>query len=138
MMRLEQQALRWCVAVMAAGLGAVMSAPARGQVKGEQIVTAYTAPTEQHRLKLTFRQPGIVKEVAVKAGDKVKAGQLLVQLDDSVERSQWQSLDIQGKSNLQELAAKAEWEEKKVELQRFENIAKSAGGALPAVSLIER
>src|SRR5438105_2036371 len=135
MMRLKQQGLRRCaVVVMALGLGNALPAPAQAQEKGEKIVTGYTAPTEQHRLKLTFRQAGIVKEVAVKEGDKVKAGQVLVQLDDSVEMNQWRSLDLQGNSTLQEQAAKAEMAEKQIELKRFENMVEAAKkqGQLPA------
>jgi len=91
----------------------------------DNIITAYTAPMQKNVAKPGFRQQGIVREIFVRKGDHVKKGQVLIQLDDSVEVNQWESLRIQANSNLQELAAKAEMEEKKVELKRFENLVKT-------------
>src|SRR3954468_19428396 len=82
------------VSIGAAPSGTPESASAEGT-----IVTAYTAPSV--RAKLSFRMSGIVRELPVKEGDRVKVGQLLVAQDDRVERKQFESLDLQSKSEAQ-------------------------------------
>jgi len=112
----------------AALIAAMAGGMARGAVR-EVIVTAYTAPTVENRSELAFRQNGIVKQVLVKEGQKVKKGDLLIQLDDSIEVATWQSLEIQAKSTLQEQAATIEFNEKSLEYQRQENLTKTHAGS---------
>src|SRR5947208_319202 len=103
-----------------------------GQVQTSQdeagrVVTAYTAPSV--RTKYSFRTAGIVREVPVNDGDHVKDGQVLIQQDDRVERKQWESLDLQAKSNAQVEAAEAELKIAELELKRLTGMALKAVAA---------
>ncbi|MGD0485508.1 MAG: efflux RND transporter periplasmic adaptor subunit [Gemmatimonadales bacterium] len=59
-------------------------------------IKAITAPSED--LTLSFTRPGRLAKVLVREGQHVKAGDLLVQLDDAVERAQWATLKAQADS----------------------------------------
>jgi RND family efflux transporter MFP subunit len=72
--------LALCLAAPAAAANAPSGEDAAPPIK------AITAPSED--LTLAFTQPGRVAKVLVREGQHVKAGQLLVQLDDTVERVQ--------------------------------------------------
>jgi RND family efflux transporter MFP subunit len=118
--------------------GAILLATSQSRVMAQtsvdekpgQIVTAYTAPAEQHHPKQNFRQPGIVSKVLAKEGDRVTRGQLLIQLDDSVERHQWESLNLQGNSVAQIEAAVAEEKEKAAEVKRLEELRAQGAGSV--------
>src|SRR5688572_8805001 len=73
-----------------------------------------------NRVEMAVPTQGIVKEVPVKPGDPVKVGQLLVQLDDEVERKKLEATEIEAKSDVQIRAAEADLAQKKVELERKE------------------
>jgi RND family efflux transporter MFP subunit len=75
-----------------------------------------TKPTQ--RVEIAVPVQGLVKDVPVKPGDTVKKGQLLVQLDDTVERQKADSLEIDAKSDVQIKAADAELAQKRKELER--------------------
>jgi multidrug resistance efflux pump len=116
---------RRLAAVMALALMSSIGASsiARGQSTADdnsKLVTAYTAPSV--RTKMSFRVSGIVREIPVKNGDKVKAGDLLIQQDDRVERKQWESLDLQSKSNAQIEAAEAELKVAQLDLKRLKGM----------------
>jgi RND family efflux transporter MFP subunit len=85
-----------------------------------QIVSAYTQPSE--RAQLAFKNPGIVAKVYVKEGDTVKPGQLLVAEDDRVEQKQYQSLKLQGDSEVKPNAKKAELAVREHELIRVTDL----------------
>jgi RND family efflux transporter MFP subunit len=70
------------------------------------------------RVEIAVPVQGLVKDVPVKPGDTVKKGQLLVQLDDTVERQKADSLEIDAKSDVQIKAADAELAQKRKELER--------------------
>jgi RND family efflux transporter MFP subunit len=59
-------------------------------------IKAVTAPSED--LTLSFTRPGRLAKVLVREGQHVKAGDLLVQLDDAVERAQLATLKAQADS----------------------------------------
>ena len=75
-----------------------------------------TKPTQ--RVEIAVPVQGLVKEVPIKPGDTVKKDQLLVQLDDSVERQKAESLRIDAESDVQVEAAKAELAQKEKEAER--------------------
>jgi multidrug efflux pump subunit AcrA (membrane-fusion protein) len=102
------------------GIGAAPAATPESASTEGTIVTAYTAPSV--RAKLSFRMSGIVSKVLVKEGDIVKEGQLLAQQDDRVERKQWESLELQSKSDAQILAAEKELKVNEVELARLKGM----------------
>jgi len=79
------------------------------------------------RAEMSFATQGLVKEVLVKPGDAVKVGQPLVQLDDSVERKQLESMAIEANSDLQTKAAEADLAQKKVDLSRKKQIQANGG-----------
>ena len=75
-----------------------------------------TKPTQ--RVELAVPVQGLVKDVNVKPGDTVKVGQVLVQLDDKVEKKRLESLRIDADSDIQEKAATAELAQKRKEQER--------------------
>lgn len=83
-------------------------------------VTAVARPKQD--LALAFTVPARVAEVLVKPGETVTAGQALVRLDDSELKSQIELLKLRAASDLEERAAKAEWEMAKVEQQKWEEM----------------
>jgi RND family efflux transporter MFP subunit len=83
----------------------------------DKVVTAYTQSSE--RAKLAFRQMGLALEVPVKEGDRVKAGQVLIQQDDRLEKKQYESLKMQGESELKIEAQAKDLALKETELKRL-------------------
>jgi RND family efflux transporter MFP subunit len=85
-----------------------------------QVVSAYTQPSE--RAQLAFKNPGVIGKIYVKEGDSVKAGQLLVSEDDRVEEKQYESLKLQGDSQVKPNAKKAELAVREHELARVTDL----------------
>ncbi len=83
-------------------------------------VTAVARPKQD--LALAFTVPARVAQVLVKPGETVKEGQALVRLDDAELKSQIDLLKLRAASDLEERAAKAEWEMAKVEQQKWEEM----------------
>ena len=109
----------WVICVL--GLGLV---GAKGVLAGEEapaIYPAVTHPSEERSLGFSF--PGIVREVQVKEGERVKQGQVLMKLDDRIEVNNLQSLKLVDDSNLRVDYAQAELAQKKVVLKRLQELA---------------
>ena len=85
-------------------------------------IEAITRPSEQ--LVLSFVRAGKVAEVLVKPGDAVKAGDLLVRLDDRAERAQLAQLAAQASNDVRVRAAKAQLDQKKVDYEALVALAK--------------
>ncbi len=85
---------------------------------------AITRPSED--ATLSFVTAGRIARVLVKDGDSVKAGQMLVELDDEAERVQVEQLKAQANDETRVLAADARLEQKRVELKRLEEAERPA------------
>ncbi|MDB5290285.1 MAG: secretion protein HlyD [Phycisphaerales bacterium] len=84
---------------------------------GPNSFVGITGPSEQRGLN--FNIPGVVSKVLVKEGDHVKAGDLIAQEDDSVDLADLKAKRAEAEAEqLQIEAAKADWENKKVEYAR--------------------
>ncbi len=81
-------------------------------------IRAITRPSAD--VTLSFVQPGRIAGVLFKEGDAVKAGQLLVQEDDAVERAQLAQLQAQSENMTQIQASEASLAQKKVDLEKLE------------------
>ena len=81
-------------------------------------IKAITAPSED--LTLAFTQPGRIAKVLVREGQHVKAGQLLVQLDDSVERVQLSMLKAKADNVTAIKAAQLRLARKRVVLKKVQ------------------
>ncbi len=95
-----------------------MSATAQTPV-GDKGIEAIARPSKD--VTFSFTRPGRVAEVLVEQGQIVSAGDVLVQLDDSVERERVDRLKIEAKSTLHVAAAEANMKLKEVVLQRKES-----------------
>jgi RND family efflux transporter MFP subunit len=89
---------------------------AAGAVRGAGI-EAIARPSDDRTL--SFTRPGQIAEVAVKDGDRVRKGQLLVRLDDEAEQAQLEQLKAQAADTSRIEAAKAQAQQRKVELGRL-------------------
>ncbi len=89
---------------------------------GDDGVAAITRPSED--ITLSFVRSGQIKEVLVKQGDTVKAGQKLVQLDDAAEQCQLAQLKAQAEDTIRIKAAEAQLDQKKVDLKKIQWAAK--------------
>lgn len=87
------------------------------QLLAEEGVEAVTVPSQD--VTVGFFQPGIISEVPVIEGQSVKAGDLLVRLDDSAEKPDVAQLKLQADDKIQLLAAEAQLAQKKVDLEKF-------------------
>jgi len=93
-----------------------------GATKTESGIEAVTAPSAD--IIMSFVQAGCIAAVHVKYGDSVKAGQLLIQQDDSVERVQLERLLAESSTTTDIKAGAASLEQKKVDLKRLEEAAR--------------
>jgi len=84
-------------------------------------IRAITQPSADS--SLSFVQPGRILEVLFKDGDKVKAGQMLVRLDDRAEQVQLAQLQAQSLDRTQILASEVSLAQKRVDLQKLEKAA---------------
>lgn len=94
--------------------------PAAGQ-SGDSTI-AITQPSRQS--KVSFLITGKVAKVPVTVGQRVKAGDTLIQLDDSVERKTLDYLEMEASSTLGIEASQKELENARVTLERVDNMYK--------------
>ena len=80
-------------------------------------IDAITKPSQD--VTLSFVRPGKIAKVYVKDGDEVKAGELLVQQDDSAEQAMLEQLKAQGEDTVKIRAAVAQLDEKRIELKKL-------------------
>ena len=80
-------------------------------------IEAVTRPSKD--VTLSFVQPGRIDKVNVKEGDAIKAGQLLVQLDDAVEQAQLAQLKAQSENTTRVEASQANLDQKRIDLDKF-------------------
>ena len=123
-------------AVLACGSGAAV---ALAQEPGAPLVApvfpasengvhpGFTKPSVEH--KLTFQAPGLIREVPVKLGDRVKQDQVLASIDDEIEQKELERLKLEAESSVKIDAAKADLEAKKVVLGRKEQMFKDNVGS---------
>lgn len=110
-----------------AGLAVAQGTPAATAV-ADNTLLGVTMPSQPGRSgeqgQLHSLVPGIVRELKVKDGDTVKAGQVLMVLDDRLEKAQFAIADLQAKSDAALKAAEADLAQKKVELKRQQDMVK--------------
>jgi RND family efflux transporter MFP subunit len=105
---------KFSIALAIASIAAVLSPMA---MAAEPFMpNGVTKPNKRVELALPIQ--GQVKEVPVKAGDVVKQGQLLVQLDDELEKRRTEALKIDAESSVQIQAAEKELAQRTVERDR--------------------
>ena len=92
----------------------------------QEKVEAVTKPSQD--VVLSFVRPGQVAEVLVKEGDAVKAGQVLMRLDDKAELVQMEQLKAQAEDTTRLRAAEAQLAQRRVDLKKTE-AARKQGAA---------
>lgn len=100
----------------------------------EIIEKGITVPSE--RQELAFRNQGVIDKLNVRDGDVIKAGQVLMQQDDRIEKKRLEALTLEADRSLMIKARLATLENKRVELKRtqemFDRQAKSESELLQA------
>ncbi len=84
-------------------------------------IKAITKPMAD--VTLSFVQPGCIAKVYFKEGDSVKAGQVLVQQDDSAEKAQLEQLEAASQDTTQIQASEASLAQRRVDLKKLERAA---------------
>ena len=108
--------LAYAFSLVALGSTLMAAAPA-------DVHVGVTKPNEERKLSFSF--PGVVREVMVKKGDRVKAGQPLLKLDDRLDRNQLAQQEIEANSVLKIEYAQKSADLKAVRYQRVQELAKS-------------
>ena len=84
-------------------------------------IVAITNPSAD--VTLSFVQPGRIAKVHFKEGDMVKAGEVLVQMDDAVDRARLAQLEADSKNIIHIQAGEASLAQKQVDLKKIEKAA---------------
>jgi len=100
------------------------------QAYPETVVAAITTPSADRTL--SFVKPGRIAQIKIEEGQTVMAGQVLVQLDDAVERASLAHLEAASKNTLNIQAGEASLAQKQVDLKKLEKAA-----ALNAATALE-
>ncbi|HEY1628934.1 MAG TPA: efflux RND transporter periplasmic adaptor subunit [Tepidisphaeraceae bacterium] len=87
------------------------------------VVTAHTEPSKI--LSMNFYAPGVIKSVAVKEGDVVKAGQVLMSQDNDIEKEELARLKIEADSTARLEYAQADLD---VKTKVYQRKSKAEGG----------
>lgn len=95
--------------------------PVQGQTGSDAGIAAITNPSAD--VTLSFVQPGRIEKVYVKEGDAVTSGEVLVQLDDDVDRARLAQLEADSNNMANIEAGKASLAQKQVDLQKIEKAA---------------
>lgn len=117
--RAERKAtMRWIErSLLMAGMLLLLPLPQAAAAESPAaIVEAVTLPSDQGQLSFNF--PGIVRDVLVKEGDTVAAGQPLMVLDDEIEQRELEKLQLEASSTARLDAAKADLAVKEKVYQR--------------------
>lgn len=114
----------YCLAVIIAATGVPVCA------NSDAGTAAITNPSAD--ITLSFVQPGRIARVHFKEGDSVKAGAVLVQQDDAVERARLAQLEAESQNIINIQAAEASLAQKQVDLRKLEKAA-----ALNAATALE-
>ena len=93
-------------------------------------VAAITTPSAD--ITLSFVQPGRIADININEGQSVKAGQVLVQQDDAVERARLAQLEADSQNIINVQAGEASLAQKQVDLKKLEKAA-----ALNAATALE-
>jgi RND family efflux transporter MFP subunit len=108
--------------VALAGLAMAQASSSGTGLAESGVVLGMTMPSQGGRMgeqgQLHSLMPGRVRELLVKDGDTVKAGQVLIQLDDRLEKNALANAALQAKSRAALNAAEADLAQKRVELKR--------------------
>jgi len=84
-------------------------------------ITAITNPSSD--VTISFVQLGRIAKIHVNEGDSVKAGQILVQQDDTVELARLAQLEAESQNVVNILAGEASLSQKRVDLKKLEMAA---------------
>jgi len=84
-------------------------------------IRAVTRPSAD--ITLSFVQLGRVTHIYFKEGDSVKTEQILIQLDDAVERAQLEQIKAESENTTQIRASEATLAQKRVDLNKLEKAA---------------
>lgn len=114
----------WTLAIGLLATGSIFL----GAAEPSNVHVGLTKPYQER--KLSFSYPGVVREVLVKKGDRVKAGQPLLRLDDRLDRNQWEQAKIDAESALKIDYAKQSMDQKAVRNQRVQELFQQ-GAASP-------
>ena len=123
MIHLRPAALLLLIAAAGLGLASMfVSSHVQGQPSprsaGNDAIRGMVLPDQQAVLHAPVA--GIVLEIAVEDGDRVKAGDLLVRMDDEVQQAVVESAKLRARSDAQLQRAELEFEEAKIGLERME------------------
>jgi len=102
----------------------VLVCPAPAQQAHEGI-EAITKPSQD--VTLSFLRPGRVDKVLVKEGQAVKAGDVMIELDDRAERIEMEQLKAQAEDTTRVEAADAQLAQKKVDFAKIQQAFRNGG-----------
>jgi RND family efflux transporter MFP subunit len=100
---------------------AVVYAQLDNPVTSSQGIRAILRPSAD--VQLSFVQPGRVAKIMPKDGVAIRAGELLVQLDDTVEQALLAQIEAASRDTTQIQASQASLDQKKVDLSKMETAA---------------
>jgi RND family efflux transporter MFP subunit len=140
---------RWLAAILASAvaLGVLTAGPvARAQnaagssnssMSSAAIATVDATTEPMQTSKLAFPVLGIIKAVAVKDGDVIKKGQVLMQQDDEQDLNELEQLKQQAESNTKVEAAEADVRAKQARYDRVKKIFDEGNGSQSEVEEAE-
>lgn len=114
---------------MVGGAAVLWLALVTGAAGGARAAEVEAVAEARYDLELGFTVRGRVSDVAVQAGDAVKAGQKLVTLDDREGAAQLALFEMRAASTLDVDAAEATWKLAENEVRRVSEAAARAGAA---------
>jgi len=101
-------------------------APAAPADSAGTITSGYTKPWE--RAEMTLPSYGIIREIKVREGDRVKVGDVLLKQDDRADVKALEQFRLEADSTVRVEAAQADLEVKKNQLKREEDLEKQQAG----------
>ena len=88
------------------------------------VITGITKPSIDDEGKVGVDMLGIVRELPVHAGQRIKKGDVLLKLDDREEQAELAALELEANSSVRIEASKADLKVKEVQLQRLQELRK--------------
>jgi len=125
----------WSALILGIAVLLGVSSFASAQSAGSGEVQGNTRPSEER--KLSFSGPGVVQDSPVKEGDKIKAGQFVLGLEDYIEAKELERLKMEAESKARVEAAEADLAVKKAVLRRKTDANKDGSAAFNEAEIEE-